>query len=489
MGGWIMNDRVGAGPHPEYSENALEASARALSEFVVRAAVLPITLLLAKPSHLARGHETASGYKPLPTPFLLALVTGLLVSGVTGSLATSLNSGVMGGENGASFFRSVFDFYREMDGAQAILFAVPFMAFVWLAAGIVSFVMARGLKNAEPLFATFSYCLAAIAEVAAIGIAVSFLWPHSASSALAPGLLLGFVAYAAILAIKLVRVVLVLRKSQSSPLVMSLIASVPAAALVLLVGVGGGGTVAAVAAMSGASIALADEAETFLEQGDFEQAVNTYDEAIRLNPQDANAYYQRALARRGDGDADGAMADLNEAVRLDPNFEEAFYARGRIYFDRKNYEGAITDYSEAIRIDPSNAIFLNSRCWVRAVAGVGLELALADCDESLRLRPGNANTLDSRGLVHLRLSLYPQALEDYNAAVTINPDMAGALYGRGLAHLWLGESEQGGRDIIAALLRDEQVESVFREYGVALPANTPQAPVAEGAPATARLPE
>ena len=53
---------------------------------------------------------------------------------------------------------------------------------------------------------------------------------------------------------------------------------------------------------------------------------------------------------------DKAMADFNEAIRLNPNDAEAYYIRGVAYEDKGELDKAIADYTEGIRIDPKNAM-------------------------------------------------------------------------------------------------------------------------------------
>ena len=51
-------------------------------------------------------------------------------------------------------------------------------------------------------------------------------------------------------------------------------------------------------------------------KGDLEGALKDYNEALRLKPDYAIAYHNRAVARRAKGDADGARQDDNDAIRL-----------------------------------------------------------------------------------------------------------------------------------------------------------------------------
>ena len=46
-----------------------------------------------------------------------------------------------------------------------------------------------------------------------------------------------------------------------------------------------------------------------------------YDEAIRLDPQDAVAYYNRGVAYKNLGQTERANQDFAQAIRLDPSLK------------------------------------------------------------------------------------------------------------------------------------------------------------------------
>jgi tetratricopeptide (TPR) repeat protein len=60
-------------------------------------------------------------------------------------------------------------------------------------------------------------------------------------------------------------------------------------------------------------------------KGDHERAIEDYSAALEIDPQNAQAFYLRSLARKGKGDAAGAAADLASAKRIDP--ESAIWGR------------------------------------------------------------------------------------------------------------------------------------------------------------------
>ncbi len=203
-------------------------------------------------------------------------------------------------------------------------------------------------------------------------------------------------------------------------------------------------------------------------KGEYDRAIQDYDQAIKLNPNLAQAYSGRGNAYDEKHEYDRAIQDLDQALRLDPNDAYALESRGMAYDGKKEYDRAIQDFDQAIRLEPNNAQAFNSRCWARAILGQ-LPQALADCNESLRLHPDNAHNaevLDSRGLVYLKMKLFDAAITDYDAALKLSPKLASSLYGRGIAELAKGDSQKADADIAAAKLIDPKIVSEFEGYGV-----------------------
>ena len=73
---------------------------------------------------------------------------------------------------------------------------------------------------------------------------------------------------------------------------------------------------------------------------------------IAKAPDDSAAWAYRGLARTAHGQFMRALADYDEALRLDPENADAFMARADIHFELGNDERADEDYARAVELDP-----------------------------------------------------------------------------------------------------------------------------------------
>ncbi len=126
-----------------------------------------------------------------------------------------------------------------------------------------------------------------------------------------------------------------------------------------------------------------NEAEIYYHQGlskfnleEHEGAVNDFTKAININPNHADAYYRRGLAYYGLGKAyssleeyygelpntrssleqyQEAVNDFTKAIKINPNHADAYYGRGLANTRLGRFERGVADYTKAININPNHA--------------------------------------------------------------------------------------------------------------------------------------
>jgi len=91
-----------------------------------------------------------------------------------------------------------------------------------------------------------------------------------------------------------------------------------------------------------------------LRHGDARTAMADFDQAIRLNPNQASIYRDRGLARQQNGELDAAIADYDQAIALDPKSAAPYSNRGKALAAKGDLDRAILSYNTAIRLAPND---------------------------------------------------------------------------------------------------------------------------------------
>jgi Flp pilus assembly protein TadD len=98
-----------------------------------------------------------------------------------------------------------------------------------------------------------------------------------------------------------------------------------------------------------------DSAYFMADLADHYMAVEDYNKAIQLNPNNASAYNNRGVSKDNLEDYRGAIEDYNKAIQLNPNNAGAYNNRGVSKDNLEDYRGAIEDFNKAIQLNPNDA--------------------------------------------------------------------------------------------------------------------------------------
>lgn len=215
------------------------------------------------------------------------------------------------------------------------------------------------------------------------------------------------------------------------------------------------------------------QAYTYISQGQMElinkeysNAIAKFDKAIQLNPNFADFYYRRGLAKFNLGNHEGAIVDFEKGFKVntqDRGSVEAYFTLGYIKYDRGDYEGAITDFDKVIR-QVSKFVDVYR---IRAVAKYNLgdyEGAIVDLDKAIEIDPTDANVYESRARVKAAFGeskakqgttktahdLYEAAIEDLTQAINVDPESHSFYGNRGMVKYSLGELESAEGNIAKA---------------------------------------
>jgi len=165
-----------------------------------------------------------------------------------------------------------------------------------------------------------------------------------------------------------------------------------------------------------------DNGKKLFDQGNYSGAMWELYEAIRLNPNMAEAYAYLARSFNGIGDYDHAIPEANKAIQLNPMLAVGYYARGNAYQFKNDCDRAIADYTQAIRLNPNYTDPYYSRAFLYYSNKKYYDLAIADLTQVIRLDPNYAFAYINRGNAYKNKKDYNRAIADYTEAIRLAPN-------------------------------------------------------------------
>ena len=144
-----------------------------------------------------------------------------------------------------------------------------------------------------------------------------------------------------------------------------------------------------------------------------------YDRHIEENPDDPQVWHLRGVHYLYDReDYDRAVADFSEAIRLDPDNAEAWKDRGWAHYQRSENDLARDDYSRAIELKPDLSQAWYYRAWVWRRRGEH-ENAIIDLSQAIALKPDYAAAYHHRGQSYFFIGERDKSQTDFEMAQSL----------------------------------------------------------------------
>lgn len=102
------------------------------------------------------------------------------------------------------------------------------------------------------------------------------------------------------------------------------------------------------------------EGKIKLAHGDYDAAVSSYNEVLKIAPYLGDAYLQRGCAYEAKGDCQAALVDYDHALRSDPQLARAYLHRGRVRTVLGDLDAAEDDFNHFMSMRPNDVVgYLN----------------------------------------------------------------------------------------------------------------------------------
>jgi tetratricopeptide (TPR) repeat protein len=209
----------------------------------------------------------------------------------------------------------------------------------------------------------------------------------------------------------------------------------------------------------------------YLAQGKLDPAAACFRQALQLQADCAEAYYNLGCTLARQRHRDEALACYQQALRLRPDFAEAYNNLAGLYREQKRPAEAEASCRAALRLRPEMAEAHSSLGGALLDQKRTLE-AEASYRTAVRLRPDFAEAHYNLGVVLSEQKRPAEAEASYRAALRLRPDMAAAYSNLGLALLDQDRTAEARECFERALeLRPDMAEAhnnlamAFRQLG------------------------
>lgn len=162
---------------------------------------------------------------------------------------------------------------------------------------------------------------------------------------------------------------------------------------------------------------LLEKADQAIEQEEFEMALEYYDQAIKLAPENAKAYYLRGIANYEEVEDELAIADFDKALELGFDRIDLYYYRGLVYDSLMEEKEAVDDLtiflnSKTAKLESELVTAYTARGYCSYELG-NMTVAMADYNAIIEIDPTKIGPYNMRARIYLNNKQYDKAINEY----------------------------------------------------------------------------
>ncbi|KAK9368549.1 hypothetical protein V1509DRAFT_623234 [Lipomyces kononenkoae] len=215
------------------------------------------------------------------------------------------------------------------------------------------------------------------------------------------------------------------------------------------------------------------KADALLTQGNFQDALHFYDEAVKSDPQNYLSVFKRGATYLSIGRLNSALTDFDHVLEMKADFDSALVQRGKLRLKLGNWDGARKDFKAATSNQDENiaAVFAAEK-EVTAATKAKEAGKLDECIEHASNAISSASAVGSlrtlRAECRLAKGLIREAVADLSHLASANPLLPEHHVRMAqLQYLYLNERDRAIQQLAKCLHYDPDAKAcktVFKEY-------------------------
>ncbi|KAK9495808.1 hypothetical protein V1508DRAFT_408547 [Lipomyces doorenjongii] len=215
------------------------------------------------------------------------------------------------------------------------------------------------------------------------------------------------------------------------------------------------------------------KADALLTQGNFQDALQFYDAAVKYDPQNYLSVFKRGATYLSIGRLNSAVADFDQVLEMKPDFDSALVQRGKLRLKMGNWDGARKDFKTATGNQKENieSVFAAEnevKAALKAKEAGKLDECIAHSSSAISSASAVTSLRSLRAECRLAKGLIREAVADLSHLANANP-LSPEPHVRiaRLQYLYLNDRDRAIQQLAKCLRYDPDAKAcktAFREY-------------------------
>ncbi len=164
----------------------------------------------------------------------------------------------------------------------------------------------------------------------------------------------------------------------------------------------------------------------------------------------AEGYYELGTALLQEGRTQEAVEQYQQALRIKPEYSQTYNNLGIALVQLGRVQEGIQRYQQALRLNPNHAGAHYNLALALAQMGQ-IQEAIGHFEEAVRIKPEYTEAHNNLGIALAQVGRTPEAIEHLERALRINPDFGDAHYNLGVALVQVGRITEAIEHLESAL--------------------------------------
>jgi tetratricopeptide (TPR) repeat protein len=201
-----------------------------------------------------------------------------------------------------------------------------------------------------------------------------------------------------------------------------------------------------------------------------QQAADNYKEILKTSASSADVWLRLGVMQRELGQFDAALASFEQAGNADPQNAQAFLNRAMLFETLGKKKDAHDAYNKVLVLQPENALALNNLAYLNADSGTNLDQAMTFAQRAKQKAPDNPDVSDTLGYVYYQKNLNAEAIRIFRQNVQDHPQNSMFHFHLAMALLKQGDKEGARLEATKALAnavpaQQDKIRSFVNQIG------------------------